>query len=88
MLTITTNTVSYDGSTTLPATAIDLVVTTTTAVTVTPTYAQENAVADGDVLNLVSSVDSQPFAVTYDAVNGNSVALGNFSPESTFGVTN
>jgi phage tail sheath protein FI len=87
VLTITTNTVSYDGSTTLPATAIDLVVTTTTAVTVTPTYAQENAVADGDVLNLVSSVDSQPFAVTYDAVNGNSVALGNFSPESTFGVT-
>jgi len=88
VLTITTNTVSYDGSTTPAPTAIDLVVTTTTSVVVTVAYAQENAVADGDVLNLVSSVDSQPFTVTYDAVNGNSVTLGgNFIPESTFGAT-
>jgi phage tail sheath protein FI len=84
-LTITTNNVSYDATNAAAVAAIDLVVTTTTSVTVDVTYAQENAIADGDVLNLVSSVDSQPFTVTYDTVNGNSVTLGNFSPEATFG---
>ena len=87
VLAITTNNVSYDGSTAPAPTTIDLVVTTTAAVTVTPTYVQNNLVGDGDVLNLVSSVDNQSFTVTYDSVNGNSIVLGDFSPESTFGAT-
>ena len=64
---------------------------TVNELTVDVTYVDDitanNAVANGDVLNLVSSVDSQPFVVTYDTVNGNSITLGNFIPESTFGAT-